>query len=132
MTASPNNKLKKESSLWLFRKLYDAGDNLLGGNCLTGQLLYEGYRQMEGVGAVLRSAYLDGTDVLRLFPSTIWEEIDHENLVYLRSDDETRTLMSGQIMIHSMFNISTQEIIDWHTEDYRLDQIYPNSYACPR
>jgi hypothetical protein len=133
MIPSPSSKAQNRPSPWLFRKLYDAGDNLLGGNCLTGQLLIEGYHQLESLGRILRAAYLQGPDAdsLKLFPTSIWTELDQAE-IYLRSDDETRTLMSGQVMVHTMFDISEEVIVDWHTEDYRLDQIYPNSFACPR
>ena len=52
--------------------------------------------------------------------------------MYFRSDDEQRTLMSGQSLVHSLFDIHIQEIIDWHTGDYLLDTLYPNSRVCPR
>lgn len=49
-----------------------------------------------------------------------------------RSDDEQRTLMSGQIVINNIFDIKDEEVLDWHTGDYSLDQISPNERVCPR
>ena len=44
----------------LFRKVYDAFTNELGGdNCMTGQLLKEGYRQETENGNILKSAYIN-------------------------------------------------------------------------
>lgn len=58
------------------------------------------------------------------------EELDTKR-IYFRSDDEQRTLMSGQILIHSMFDLKHSEIIDWHTGDYIIDTLSPNSKVCP-
>ena len=40
--------------------------------------------------------------------------------------------MSGQTLLSTMFNATTDIIIPWHLGDYNLDELYPNSYACPR
>ena len=113
---------------WLFRKLYDGSPNDLGGNCETGQLLGYGYRQQQDNGNILRKAYLDGSK--KLFETTFIDEIPSDQF-YFRSDDVPRTLMSGQTLLSTMFNTSTPMIIPWHLGDYDLDQIYPNSKACP-
>lgn len=105
MLASPSYNSQSRPAPWLFRKLYDGSANFLGGNCLTGQLILEGYQQEQTLGTLLYSAYLDNPDGLNLFPTNQWEEIDTANEVYLRSDDEERTLMSGQVMLHGMFNV---------------------------
>eukprot|EP01034_Spumella_vulgaris_P040265 gene40265-49792_t len=92
----PSNSYSTQSRAapWLFRKLYDGSPNELGGDCLTGQLLGEGY-------------------------------------IYLRSDDIQRTLMSGQTLMSAFFNVSGEVEVPWHTGDYNLDQIYPNTGVCP-
>jgi hypothetical protein len=33
---------------------------------------------------------------------------------------------------HVVLQVSEATIIPWHTGDYNLDQIYPNSLVCPR
>lgn len=146
MIANPSyNSQKNPQGSWLFRKIFDGSANLLGGNCLTGQLIYSGYLQQERNGYNLYEAYLNnglypndtGTnaDAMKLFPTNTFEDIP-ENQIYLRSDNEERTLMSGQILMHSFLNVSEEElnpsIVLWHTGDYSLDQIYPNSNVCPR
>lgn len=130
MLASPTMTGEDVPKTWYFRKLYDGSPNLLGGNCFTGQLLSEGYEQEVSNGEALRAAYV-GDSSLQLFRNTTWGDFDLSK-IYLRSDDEQRTLMSGQILIHSMFNISNDAVIDWHTGDYALDTLSPNSNVCPK
>eukprot|EP01039_Chlorochromonas_danica_P008062 gene8062-8892_t len=133
MLASPSMTDESRPAPWLFRKLYDGSPNFLGGNCFTGQLLSDGYTQEEAVGSSLLEAYLQNSNpALNLFNTSIWTDIDTDEEVYLRSDDEQRTLMSGQILMHTFFNITEEVIVPWHTGDYDLDQIYPNSEVCPR
>jgi hypothetical protein len=132
-TASPSYTSQDIPAKYIFRKIYDGSANYLGGNCLTGQLISDGYVQHGSNGEYLQNAYLKQADgKLNLFPTTSWEDIDTEHLVYLRSDDEERTILSGQILVHAMFNVTEQQIVPWHTGDYNLDQIYPNSKVCPR
>ena len=104
MLASPSYTDPNRPAPWLFRKLYDGSPNYLGGNCYTGQLIYDGYTQEEANGQYLYDAYLNSE--FNLFPTNEWTSIDTDSLIYLRSDDEQRTLMSGQILLHSMFNVS--------------------------
>lgn len=130
MLASPTYTDPNRPSPWLFRKLYDGSPDALGGNCYTGQLISEGYNQEIANGEFLRQAYLESS--MPLFNTSIWTDINTDELIYLRSDDEQRTLMSGQLLLHGMFNVSQEIIVPWHTGDYSLDQIYPNSNVCPR
>lgn len=119
---------------WLFRKVYDAFTNELGGtNCMTGQLLKEGYEQEAANGKILKNAYLDNPNPkFNMFESDLWHSINTEQ-IYFRSDDEQRTLMSGQILVSSLFNITSPiSIPTWHTGDDQIDQIAPNANACPR
>jgi hypothetical protein len=107
MLASPSYTASDRPAPWLFRKLYDASPNYLGGNCYTGQLISEGYSQEQANGEYLYKAYLDQENPdLNLFDTNMWTDINTDSLIYLRSDDEQRTLMSGQILLHSMFNVS--------------------------
>ena len=128
MYVSPSRQ--KASSKWLFRKIYDGSPNSLGGNCETGQLLEDGYVQESINGKILREAYI-GPKSHHLLKSHFWE-LNNPQKFYFRSDDEQRTLISGQSLVHGMFEIDDQEIIDWHTGDYYLDSLYPNSGICPR
>jgi len=130
MIESNSYTSQQRPAKWLFRKLYDGSANDLGGNCYTGQLLYEGFEQELQNGRYMYDAYIDSD--LPLFNTDIWTDINTNQQIYLRSDDEQRTLMSGQLLLHGMFNVSQEIIVPWHTGDYNLDQIYPNSYACPR
>eukprot|EP00600_Ochromonadales_sp_CCMP1393_P004116 CAMPEP_0174993948 /NCGR_PEP_ID=MMETSP0004_2-20121128/23356_1 /TAXON_ID=420556 /ORGANISM="Ochromonas sp., Strain CCMP1393" /LENGTH=625 /DNA_ID=CAMNT_0016248115 /DNA_START=39 /DNA_END=1916 /DNA_ORIENTATION=- len=135
MLASPSYNSENRPATWLFRKLYDGSPNYLGGNCLTGQLLLEGYQQEEANGDILYQAYLNPISTpaaMRLFDTDDWEALNEGYTMYLRSDDEQRTLMSGQILLHNMFNVSDESIVTWHTGDYNLDQIRPNTLVCPR
>lgn len=129
MTTSDSYTSQMFPTKYLYRKIYDGSANYYGGNCMTGQLIYQGFSQETGLGVILKNTYLIGNKTL--FASDNWEDIDN-SLIYLRSDDQQRTLESGQLTLHSMFNISDEIIIDWHTGDYGLDQIYPNSAVCPR
>lgn len=104
MLESPSYTSSDRSAPWLFRKIYDASPNLLGGNCYTGQIISEGYEQEQALGTYLYQAYIDSN--LPLFPTNMWTDINTEQQIYLRSDDEQRTIMSGQLLVHGMFNVS--------------------------
>ena len=128
MFSAPSGQSADEEG-WFFRKVYDASPNELGGRCQTGQLLAEGYNQEVKNGELLRQAYIGNTS-LALFPTAVWEELDTRE-IYFRSDDEQRTLSSGQILVHSLFDVRRREVIAWHTGDYSLDTLSPNKHACP-
>jgi hypothetical protein len=130
---------------WIFRKLYDGSPNELGGNCATGQLISEGYDMEVGLGQVIQRAYFGNGSAtsnsnLLLFPNNSWDSINASR-IWLRADDITRTLMSAQLVMESLFNRTTSsnndpatitEIIPIHTGDLSLDQINPNTEVCPR
>jgi len=134
MLASPasyNYSSQEVPADWLFRKVYDAFPSALGGNCFTGQLMRFGYDQEVANGKILRNAYLAQTDTpLNIFPSTTFSSIPRSD-IHLRSDDEQRTLMSGQIMMTNFFDVDSSAIVKWHTGDDGIDQIAPNADACP-
>ena len=117
---------------WLFRLIYDAFPDELGGNCMTGQLVHQGFVQEEANGRALAELYLnnDANPSLNLFDTNDFNLIDQGQL-YLRSDDEQRTLMSGQIVLSRFFNATHENVVSWHTMDDAIDQIAPNSQACP-
>jgi hypothetical protein len=115
MVPSPSSSSRSLPSQWLFRKVYDGSPDELGGNCFTGQLISEGYEQELQNGRYLFDAYLNPKLLpthLRLFPSNHWSDLDSETEIYLRSDDEQRTLMSGQLVINGMFNVSVATSTD--------------------
>ncbi|CAM9248534.1 unnamed protein product, partial [Choristocarpus tenellus] len=57
---------------------------------------------------------------------------EDQDALYLRSDDYQRTVMSGQILTASMFNMSRVTILPWHTGDVVMDPISTKESACPR
>ena len=106
MLASPSYNSLQRPAKWLFRKLYDGSPNYLGGNCETGQLLLEGYLQHQANGEHLNQAYIGNSlSAMNLFSTSEWDEIDTGSELYLRSDDEERTLLSGQVLMNGMFNV---------------------------
>ncbi|CAM9911264.1 unnamed protein product [Choristocarpus tenellus] len=128
---SPGAGSPPENLLGLFQKTYDAypSNNLLGGTCMLGQLIDEGFEQEKQNGLHLRSAYIcEGPACL--FANTSVEEA--QGALYLRSDDEQRTVMSGQILTASMFNMSSSTVLPWHTGDDEIDYIAINENICPR
>jgi len=127
---------------WLFRKVYNAFTNVLGGmNCFTGQLLAFGYDQEQENGRILKKAYLTNPKFNLFNGEDKWDNgLIKENAVFFRSDDEQRTLMSGQTLLSTFFdqtkpkdknNDTVESVVTWHTGDEALDQIAPNSQACP-
>lgn len=104
----PTNNVNAASNIkWVANKLYDGSPNKLGGNCMTGQLISEGYSQEDSVGSSLNKAYLDDSlpSNLKLFETSDWTLIDPDNTVYFRADDVQRVLMSGQTAMNKMFQV---------------------------
>ena len=71
MLPSPSYVDPGPPAKWLFRELYDGSANLLGGDCLTGQLIEEGYLQEVSLGRLLRASYI-GKGGLHLFADNDW------------------------------------------------------------
>lgn len=144
-----------DTSMFLFEKKYDALNdpehgftNLLNGTCQEAQLLLQGYEQQFTNGQHLRNAYLyqGGTyshdERMRLFDislsTALLEPWDERNL-YLRSDDDQRTLMSGQVLLRGLFqpeleqqNYQTFPTIAVHTADKKMDIVGDSERHCPR
>ena len=126
-------------SKWLFRKVFDGSPTWLGGNCQTGQLIEEGYRQELQLGQALKDKFIGSDDSskgdFKLFATDDYVQAVGSDHVYFRSDNLERTFLSAQTLLSGMFpstsSYSKEVIIDWHTGDYALDQIYPNSRVCP-
>jgi len=156
---SGNSAKSAAPPLLLFEKKYDALPfpqyNLLndfGGNCITGQLLTEGYKQEMTNGQHLRNAYVYDSKSktnqhdprMSLFDvaetdtddAALWQSL------YYRAGDDQRTLVSGQALLQGMLgpelerhvtqNNGQYPRIPLHTVDYARDILYPNEVLCPR
>jgi len=131
--------------IMIFEKVYNGlsypngtTGNVLNGTCQLGQLLNLGYDQQVLNGQLLRDAYLfdpgnDHTADLRL---QLMSSTDFgPSSVYFRSDDDQRTLMSGQVLLMSMSDSMLQG--DWnmaqlHLGDKERDVLSDNDDICPR
>jgi hypothetical protein len=143
-----------DTSMFLFEKKYDAlhdpvhgFTNLLNGTCQEAQLILQGYEQQLTNGQLLRNAYLyqGGTyshdERMRLFDISSKAELEpwDERNLYLRSDDDQRTLMSGQVLLRGLFqpeleqeNYQTFPTIPVHTADKNVDIVGDPERHCPR
>lgn len=138
----------------LFEKKYNALynppilSNELNGTCQVGQLILQGYQQEIINGQYLRDAYVYTNEDYKHDPrmkllqsnnsdnsSYIWDPL------YYRTDDDQRTVMSGQILLRSLFHNEIQHyynttnqypIISVHTADRNRDIVDPNENICPR
>jgi Histidine phosphatase superfamily (branch 2) len=145
-----------DPAMFLFEKRYDALsetsknlNNHLRGTCHLGQLLLQGYEQEYTNGQYLRDAYVydesayDHDARMRLLDissrrtktTNVWDDI------YYRVDDESRTLLSGQVVLRGLFGpeldkyFSTNKrypIVPLHTADYDRDILVANHEVCPR
>ena len=145
-----------DEAMFLFEKRYDALtdtsknlNNHLRGTCQLGQLLLQGYEQEYTNGIFLRDAYVfdelayDHDPRMRLLDISsrktnginVWDDI------YYRVDDESRTLLSGQVVLRGLFGpelvkfFSTNKrypVIPLHTADYDRDILVANHEVCPR
>jgi Histidine phosphatase superfamily (branch 2) len=151
-----NDNEIKNNTMFVFEKKYDAltypQRNELNGTCQRGQLLLQGYEQELQNGKFLRDAYVltkESTTTkeqdarLMLFDLTE-DKIRPYEYPYLRyrTDDDQRTLMSGQIVLRGLFG---EEIVDYtrihdgqppviplHVADRSRDILDPNQNICPR
>jgi hypothetical protein len=140
-------------SMFLFEKKYDAlkypQRNEMNGTCQKGQLLLQGYDQELQNGQILRSAYVfDGKEVgnhdiqLRLLDlSDDTNRPYQEPILRYRSDDDQRTLMSGQVLLRGLFGTEFVDhaekygqapIIPLHVADRSRDILDANIVECPR
>eukprot|EP00547_Thalassionema_nitzschioides_P006642 CAMPEP_0194217684 /NCGR_PEP_ID=MMETSP0156-20130528/21979_1 /TAXON_ID=33649 /ORGANISM="Thalassionema nitzschioides, Strain L26-B" /LENGTH=583 /DNA_ID=CAMNT_0038946799 /DNA_START=48 /DNA_END=1799 /DNA_ORIENTATION=- len=138
-------------AMFLFEKRYDAllfpQENELGGTCQKGQLLLRGYDQELVNGQYLRNAYVfDGSNMehditMRLLDLKADIRPYDEPTLRYRSDDDQRTLMSGQVLLRGMFgtefvqqtkvNYGQSPIIPLHVADRSRDVLNPNHDECP-
>jgi len=128
---SPNNNVVSlGSSGVLFRKVYDAGENVLAGNCDVGQLTQKGFLQEVVNGKMLRNYYVNK---LGFLPTQLTQ--DNLGLIHVRSDDEGRTVLSAQGVLLGLFppkNTSQNIIVDIHTRSLPLALMETNPTVCPR
>jgi len=120
-----------------YNALKDSEDNLqnsLQGSCQEGQMIAQGVAQQVTNGDILRAAYWDTEHRQQ----RLWEDEDKPwETVYYRSDDEERTVASGQTLLSSMFSDELDDLshaprIAVHTADYWRDIVAPNEGLCPR
>ena len=127
--------------LLTFEKVYDALQfpefnlsNFLPGSCQVGQLLEQGMSQQLTNGLHLRRAYMD--DETGHHSKTMHLPVGGslERSIYFRSDDEQRTLQSGQLLLQSMFGeeLSIAGGLPLHTADYNRDIVGDHDALCPR
>ena len=141
----------QKQAMFLFDKRYDAPvKNILNGTCQEGQLILRGYDQQYTNGRMLRDAYLyDENEYvhdirLRLFDIGQSSRIDpwDQGNVYLRSDDDERTLLSSQVLLRGLFEgelaglpYEEHPTISVHTADASND-IFPTGIEqeekCPK
>ncbi|TMW56682.1 hypothetical protein Poli38472_006692 [Pythium oligandrum] len=118
----------------LYGKKYLDYNNILKGSCVVGALLPEGREQHHINGKLLRDAYV-GEDDLKLFSSDDLASIP-SGAIYLRSDDQERTVGSGQALVDGLFppdgsNPALDSMLTWHVSDMATDYINSNDRICP-
>ncbi|XP_032220506.2 counting factor 60 [Nematostella vectensis] len=112
----------------IYRRVYLNGRESDAGDCAIGHLTLEGYKQQELNGQILRKVYVDTGFLKSNFSSTE---------MYLRSDDESRTMQSAQALILGMYPPATiasdrAQVADINTMDKLFDSIEPNTMLCPK
>ena len=147
----------------LFEKKYDALShpedslaNVLNGTCQMGQLIQQGYGQQIQNGKILRDAYAykegeyEHDERMRLLNINMDSNSDKKHpflpwqnpqQLYFRADDYQRTIMSGQILLRSLFDPELQSyqethpdksvVIPLHIADEDKDILDANNKDCP-
>jgi hypothetical protein len=124
--------------LLTFEQVYDALQfpqynlsNFLIGTCQIGQLLEQGIQQQLTNGLHLRRAYMEDSSPKNLH-LPLGGSLD--KAVYFRSDDEQRTLQSGQLLLQAMLGNELEESggLTIHTADYTRDIVGDHEALCPR
>ena len=157
------SNVDRRSAMFLFEKHYDAFEtsptfsNILNGTCEVGQLLLRGYVQEKFNGEMLRKIYTrqkgannnrnnSSSDNMVLFDFNQESEYRpyEEPALFFRSDDEQRTMMSGQVLLRGLFGDIIQQhaeelkvpqgdpVIVVHTTDSEQNIFDPNIDLCPR
>ena len=145
--------------------------NDLGGTCQLGQLILQGYDQSYTNGELLKKAYVNDPDSNYLMggeapnakdKSYILFDLDEtkdgtleqgkrayqDPKLYFRSDDDQRTIMSGQVLLRGLFGdllerhmikeaattgliVADNPVIRVHMVDRHKDVLSPNFETCP-
>ncbi len=167
-------QLSGRGQFFSFDKLYDANwsndhpnhypgnvANDLRGNCQKGQLILKGHAQQVNNGHALLSAYVKHDDYITPTVGALLNFLNEKNVtvigdraydeprLYFRSDDDERTLLSGMILLESLYGMLMKEhekrykaeeigegggvpVIPVHTADRDKDVLAPNPTTCPR
>jgi hypothetical protein len=145
--------------------------NDLGGTCQLGQLILQGYDQSHINGELLKQAYVNDPDTNYLIGGEA-PNAKHENHIlfdldeskdgtleqgkrayqdpklYFRSDDDQRTIMSGQVLLRGLFGdlldrhmikeaattgllVADNPVIRVHMTDRHKDILTANFNTCP-
>jgi hypothetical protein len=164
-STTTNRDWLPDDAFFLFEKVFDALNseeegaltNELNGTCEKGQMLLQGYEQQIENGRNLRRAYgyyegdYEHDERMRLFdltyqysyfmedPTAILPWDKHH--LYFRSDDDQRTIMSGQVLLRGLFDEEVMEKfmddgtyphVVVHTADRTRDIMGPSPHVCPR
>jgi hypothetical protein len=144
-----------QQAMFLFKKRYDSLQfrqdrltNELNGTCQLGQLVYQGYDQQLKNGKILRDTYafrkgeLDKDERMRLIDLSLQDYIPwHSDHLHFRADDDQRTVMSGSVLLRSLFETELDQIlrktkqypvISLHIADRDRDVVDANDRDCPR
>jgi hypothetical protein len=102
---------------------------------VVGGLLPLGRQQHLKNGQILRDAYIGEGD-LKVLPHANLSQLALDQ-IYLRSDDQERTLGSGQALMDGIFPVdghrshSVDQMLTWNVADYSTDHVNANENICP-
>mmetsp|Transcript_29171 Transcript_29171/g.75064 ORF Transcript_29171/g.75064 Transcript_29171/m.75064 type:complete len:428 (-) Transcript_29171:1908-3191(-) len=109
----------------LFRKKYIEGETTFKG-CPAGYLTPKGFRQHIHNGMELRKAYVDS--------GFLSHDLDGDE-VYVRSDDDPRTIMSIEALLSGMFPTQNEkgypEVVPLNVRESSFSDMVPASSYCP-
>lgn len=116
---------------WPFRTEYMQGRNGLPGNCLTGQLVEEGFEMERSNGRRLREAYVDRE---RFLPVTLpfASHADLDSTLFFRSTDVPRTKQSAMALISGLYEEATNpSYLSLRTMDIDQENMLVTKKVCP-
>lgn len=94
--------------------------------CKRGQLTAFGVQQMVTVGSLFRKRYFDDFQLL--------DKRDWKEQIYIRSTFMKRAVQSAQAFLQGLLSAyrSDDERVSIHVFDKKEENLFPNSYQCPR
>eukprot|EP00446_Apocalathium_sp_SHHI-4_P025115 CAMPEP_0177260542 /NCGR_PEP_ID=MMETSP0367-20130122/59316_1 /TAXON_ID=447022 ORGANISM="Scrippsiella hangoei-like, Strain SHHI-4" /NCGR_SAMPLE_ID=MMETSP0367 /ASSEMBLY_ACC=CAM_ASM_000362 /LENGTH=502 /DNA_ID=CAMNT_0018715071 /DNA_START=28 /DNA_END=1536 /DNA_ORIENTATION=+ len=116
-----------------FRTEYLPGRNAIAGNCMTGQLVEDGFEMEQNNGRRLREAYIEREGFL---PPTL-TDLDvagAEALLSFRSTDVPRTRQSGMALFSGLYPASSMGTLPYmplKTMDFKQENMLVNAKVCP-